>query len=217
MANASEPCSTPAGSTSAELLFATPMFSRQLSGTEAVNAHLSKLFLARERSEDRDPRGYSNVGGWHSPIDLQESWDHHVRWVLERCRELAEEATCQVLGVGAGQRLPRFSLSAWANVSREGDYNVPHVHEMTWAAVYYVSVPAQCIETGTGALELLDPRSPASIPDLPSDFFATRRTIVPKPGMIVLFPGALMHFVHPFRGPGERISVACDIGIRTLE
>lgn len=210
---------TPAGGGDApaamEVCFATPLFLRQLDDAAAVNARLRALLLARERDERATGSPYSNVGGWHSEIDLQESWDTDVRWVLARCRDLAEEATARLLGPGhAGRRL-RFSLSAWANVSREGDYNVPHVHEATWAAVYYAAVPAQCIESGTGALELMDPRALSAVPDLPCDFFATRRAIHPRPGMLVLFPGPLMHYVHPFRGPGERISIACDIGLKT--
>ena len=106
------------------------------------------------------------------------------------------------------------SVSAWANVSRAGDYNTPHVHATAWSAVYYVSVPEGCRDgSSAGALELLDPRPISTAIDLPGEFFATRRLIKPEAGLTVLFPGSVMHFVHPFQGPGERISIACDLAL----
>ena len=35
-----------------------------------------------------------------------------------------------------------------------------------------------------------------------------RHLIDPTPGLMVLFPSWLQHFVHPFFGKGERISIA---------
>ena len=197
-----------------ELLFATPLFTRQWPELADVNLRLRALLLDRERREPRSTRQYSNMGGWHSAIDLHECWEPDVRRVLQCCRSLAEEATARLLGPGDGVDRYRFSLSAWANVSREGDYNVPHVHETAWSVVYYVSVPPDCSENGSGGLELIDGRPANLTIEFAEDFFATRRLILPQPGLMVAFPGPVMHFVHPFRGEGERISVACDIDVR---
>jgi uncharacterized protein (TIGR02466 family) len=197
------------------LLFSTPLFRRVLPTASDVNGYLRDLLLGREKSDARSGREYSNVGGWHSEADLQESWDEEVRLVLGSCQTLASEATRRLLGPDETLPSHRFALSAWANVSRQGDYNVPHVHMATWAAVYYVSVPAQCNDAGvTGALELLDSRPPAALVDMPGRFFATRHLIKPHAGLLVLFPASIMHLVHPFRGPGERISIACDLTIQ---
>jgi uncharacterized protein (TIGR02466 family) len=197
--------------TQAELLFATPLFSEKWPDADGLNAYLRELILARERADVRPRQGYSNVGGWHSPIDLQESLDRALLTVLQRARDLATWATESLLVPGAQAPRMRYIVSAWANVSRAGDYNVPHVHTSTWSAVYYVAVPSCCAEGSEGALELIDPRSATAMIGMPGRFFATRRTIVPEAGMIVLFPASVMHFVHPFRGAGERISIACDL------
>jgi uncharacterized protein (TIGR02466 family) len=198
--------------TRAELLFATPLFSEKWPDADELNAYLRELILARERADARPREGYSNVGGWHSAIDLQESLDGALLTVLQRARDLAASATESLLEPGERSRRIRYVVSAWANVSRAGDYNVPHVHTSTWSAVYYVAVPPCCAEgSAEGALELIDPRSGTAMIDMPGRFFATRRTIVPEAGMIVLFPASVMHFVHPFRGAGERISIACDL------
>jgi uncharacterized protein (TIGR02466 family) len=195
-----------------ELLFCTPVFRRVFPDADELNRGLRDLILSRERTAARSAREYSNVGGWHSPIDLQESWDTELRLVLERCRELAIEATDRLLTSAERLRHYRYSLSAWANVSRAGDYNVPHVHPSTWSAVYYVGVPAESgPDPRAGGLELLDPRPATAMSGMPGRFFATRHLIKPQPGLMVLFPASIMHMVHPFQGAGERISIACDL------
>lgn len=200
--------------TESALLFATPVYTRYWSGADDLNAYLHALFLHRERTEGQSAPGYSNVGGWHSPIDLQESWDQQLWTVLERCRALATDATARLIDTRAQPARYKYTLSAWANVSRAGDYNAPHAHTTAWSAVYYVSVPPGCCtDTSAGALELIDPRATTAIIDLPGDVFAARHVIRPRAGLMVLFPGSVMHFVHPFRGAGERISIACDLAL----
>jgi hypothetical protein len=51
---------------------------------------------------------------------------------------------------------------------------------------------------------------------MPGRFFATRHLIRPEAGLMVLFPASVMHFVHPFRGAGERISIACDLTLEPM-
>jgi uncharacterized protein (TIGR02466 family) len=199
-----------------ELLFSTPVFTQMVPEATELNAYLRELFLARERAESQDGRKYSNVGGWHSPIDLQESWDPDLRLILEKGRDLATEATNRLLDAADRMQRYRYALSAWANVSRAGNYNVPHVHMATWAAVYYISVPPTCGQAQSGGLELLDPRPATAMLDMPGSFFATRRLIQPREGLLVLFPASVMHFVHPFQGPGERISIASDLTFEPL-
>lgn len=200
-----------------EFLFATPVFKQVWPDATELNAYLRELILSRERAGVNSTREYSNVGGWHSPVDLHESWDPDLRLILERSRELAVEATERLLSSGEKARRYRYALSAWANVSREGDYNVPHVHMSTWSAVYYISVPPDCgTDPRAGGLELMDPRPATAMVDMPGRFFATRHLIKPEPGLLILFPASIMHLVHPFRGAGERISIACDLTIELM-
>jgi len=199
-----------------ELLFSTPLFTQMVPQAAELNAYLRELFLARERAEAQGNRTYSNVGGWHSPIDLQESWDPDLRLILERGRDLATEASNRLLDDAHRLQPYHYTLSAWANISRAGNYNVPHVHMATWAAVYYICVPPGCSHGQAGGLELLDPRPATALLNMPGPFFATRRLIEPREGLLVLFPASIMHFVHPFQGPGERISIACDLTFEPL-
>lgn len=116
-----------------DLLFSTPVFKQVWPDAGELNQYLRELILSWEQAHAQGTREYSNVGGWHSPINLQESWDPDLRLILDRCRELAVEATNRLLTSEENPPRQRYALSAWANVSRQGDYNVPHVHMSTWS------------------------------------------------------------------------------------
>ncbi len=49
---------------------------------------------------------------------------------------------------------------------------------------------------------------------LPGDPFNESIRIRPRPGLMVLFPGWLKHFVHPHTGTGTRISIAFNIAYK---
>jgi uncharacterized protein (TIGR02466 family) len=102
-------------------------------------------------------------------------------------------------------------LWGWAVLMREGDYNTPHVHpEAHISGVYYVEVPpaiGQTKEPGPGgSITFYDPRPGA-------EMYQIRRrrmqhNVIPQSGDAVMFPSYLRHAVFPYRGSGERISVA---------
>lgn len=62
-----------------------------------------------------------------------------------------------------------------------------------------------------GRLELLDPRVGVNRLHQPGSVFAARYVIELIPGLMRLSPGWLSHFVHPFCGSGERISIAFNV------
>jgi len=42
-------------------------------------------------------------------------------------------------------------------------------------------------------------------------------TIVPRPGLLFIFPSFLMHGVRPYTGTGLRMSIAFNFGVYPLE
>jgi uncharacterized protein (TIGR02466 family) len=199
------------------LTFATPLLVQTVPGSGPVNEGLRRAILGRERSEPGLRR--SNSGGWHSDESLL-SWPEP---------EIATLKTWIDQAVQRINRLParnnpgavRFSYraTAWANVSRDGHYNTQHVHSGShWALVYYVAVgeaaPGHALN---GLLELRDPRPAAVHGRLPGFMFGRALTIHPKPGLLVVFPAWIEHWVHPFHGTGERISIAVNIDVSDYE
>ena len=195
-------------------IFGTPLMAHQWPDTEALNTQLRALILTREQNSPGITR--SNVAGWHSLPDLF-SWEHPA---IATLRQYIEQAIIAMTAAntaapqdGAPSRSFNYRLDGWANISRRGAYNTVHNHpNAIWSGVYYVAngVPDNN-GPHNGRLELLDPRVGVNMLHQPGSVFAARYVIEPIPGLMLLFPGWLSHFVHPFAGSGERISIAFNV------
>ncbi|MGH6960213.1 MAG: putative 2OG-Fe(II) oxygenase, partial [Dongiaceae bacterium] len=102
----------------------------------------------------------------------------------------------------------------WAVIMRAGDYNVPHVHpDAHVSGVYYVQVPdltaADDDPSPGGSLVFFDPRTGAAMHMMKGH--RSIHSYVPTAGSLIVFPSYHMHGVFPFRGSGERISVAFNV------
>jgi uncharacterized protein (TIGR02466 family) len=187
-------------------LFATPVVLDRVQGADALNAALERT-IAERRAADSGLK-LSNRGGWQSQHDFTSWAGAEGQALIARAAELAG-AHSQSSSGGP----PRWRVDAWANVSGEGAFNMPHVHGGTfWSCVYYVRVG----EGEGGQLVLHDPRMPGLRMHAPGIRFRNmgpelRAEIQPASGLMVLFPGWLSHSVEPWQGSGERISVAMNI------
>jgi uncharacterized protein (TIGR02466 family) len=196
------------------LVFATPISVRPIPDADGLNARLARIVLDWRKAE----RGavISNLGGWQSPPTLFQRPEPEVQQI----RAHVDDAVRALMAMPAmvdrqkpSAAAPSYKATAWANVNGEGDYNQLHVHPRNhWAAVYYVAVGARSNGPRLdGRLELRDPR-PAAIHGPVKGFtFGQPLAIEPRPGLMVAFPAWLEHWVHPFQGAGERISIAANI------
>lgn len=113
----------------------------------------------------------------------------------------------------------RWSLQAWANVNRFGDYHDYHNHPHAYlSGTYYVRVPGEREELETrndvrpGRLTLYDPRACANMTAIKDDpYVDPEYTIEPKPGMILLWPAFVNHFVHPNLSKQARLSISFNV------
>ncbi|MEM6973578.1 MAG: TIGR02466 family protein [Pseudomonadota bacterium] len=194
--------------------FATPISTHVWPDSDAVNAALSTEILRRAETESGMDR--SNIGGWHSTVDL-------LSWPGEAFQTLAARINRYVIDVlrttmtGDGPTQMTLKTEAWANVSRRGNYNGVHDHPGAhWSGVYYVTAgtPDPGTSAKNGRLELLDPRPAINMLPLQGSVFEQRYLIDPSPGLMIVFPGWLKHFVHPYTGDAPRISIAFNVTIR---
>ena len=190
-------------------VFAVPLFSRVWPETAAVNAELKQMILARAPAPG--PQAYSNVGGWHSAADLH-SWGgaavHQLtQWIGAATREMSAATS------GSAQYDGDFTLWAWANLLRKGGYNMAHDHSRAgWSGVYYVETGQESPTNPlAGQIEFIDPRLGASSQHLPGKPFDNPVRIKPQDGLMLVFPGWFKHFVHPYEGESERISIAFNL------
>ncbi|MFQ5995033.1 MAG: putative 2OG-Fe(II) oxygenase [Acidiferrobacterales bacterium] len=199
------------------LVFATPVMIRKIADVDLVNSGLRQAILEAEAKDTGLPG--SNVGGWQSkPVCLQ--------WPIPEIATLKGWVEDAVVHMAC---LPNedathieYTAVAWANVIRNGDYNRTHNHgDIHWSCVYYVDCGEP--EAGhpmNGRIELRDPRPGANIAGelrYPGYTFGEGLLLDPEPGMLLMFPGWIEHFVHPFFGNGERISIAVNVTVSSVD
>jgi hypothetical protein len=93
----------------------------------------------------------------------------------------------------------------WAVCQREGDYGTLHNH-----ILYGEGHHAQI--SGMFYLESPDGISPSTFPNGCIHLIGSEVVYFPPiPGSILLWPSALMHGIHPFRGEGDRLGIAFDV------
>lgn len=203
-------------SDSVSLAFPTPIL-RKRCPAEGINDGLRRIILAREQAEPGIRR--SLVGGWHSREDVLDWPEPEIgslrNWIGQAIQEMTQFTKPDL----ATSRPMRVDLDggAWANVVRDGSYHKIHNHpDCDWSGVYYVSVGAPDPQgpPENGMIEFLDPRMGATTPGLSGPEALPKLRIPPEPGLMLIFPSWLYHYVNTFHGTGERISIAFNVKLR---
>jgi len=196
------------------LHFATPVYIGVVEDHVGLNRALARLVL--DWRDAGSGVAASNVGGWQSPSTLLERPEPEIGRLQQIIHQVIEQLA-QVPGIVVGRQevepVGKYRAQGWANINHDGDYNHFHVHPGShWAVVYYVEIGE--LAPGipyNGRLELRDPRPAAAHGRVKGFAFGQSLAIDPRPGMVIGFPAWLEHGVHPFRGRGERISIAVNV------
>lgn len=199
-------------------LFATPVAVTELPAAARLNAALRAAIDARRRGDAGTQ--HSNLGGWQSAWDMEAWGGAAAAQLLDAARGVADQLTTD----RAGRRVAiAWKANMWANVNRRGDANEFHAHPGAfWSGVYYVDDGGIGSDPSLGGeLEFMDPRGPGVAMYAPNLAFAmpgglslgANETVPPKTGRLVMFPAWVLHQVRPYRGGGERISIAFNLGV----
>ena len=191
--------------------FPTVFMLREFEGVEALNRKLADMMLRLEKETINIAFRTTNIGGYHSEPNLFTRKEPE----LSNLRELIQQALDDYLPkfLAANCHVPpanlKMCLWGWGINMRAGDMNLLHVHpDAKVSGVYYVSVPP--LPPGgpveEGSIMFVDPRPRAHMNRVPDQ--TTEITILPKPGLLILFPSYYEHAVIPFRGPGVRTCIA---------
>lgn len=190
-------------------IFPTVLMRRRMPDADARNAKLREAVLAREK---RDPGiRHSNYGGWHSSPDLWDWQEPEFRDLCAWVIRAGEDLTASVVPVRPDDEIKVTPYGgAWVNLLRDGGYNKIHNHPgAVWSAVYYVAAGvADPSIPGNGVFEFMDPR--------PGNIHGGKEVIQPEAGLLMVFPAWLYHYVNPFHGTGERISIAFNMTVEIV-
>lgn len=199
-------------------MFPTPVVHVEIPDSAALNADL-KAVIERQRQLDTGTE-HSNFGGWQSTWEMDKWGGAPAIKLLAHARHNANRITCDRKGEPV---TIQWKAEMWANVNRTGHGNEFHCHPSSvWSVVYYVDDGGISADpTLEGWLELMDPRAPASFMYAPHLAFncagglsvGGNEVVIPKAGLMVLFPAWVMHQVRPYKGTAERISIAFNLSL----
>lgn len=192
-------------------LWPTILLKRSLPNAEAANKELARYI--------------EELGGGHRDLttdyrsDDLFSHDHPAATWLKDCVNITVRDYFHHLEMDYDIR---WSLQAWANINRFGDYHDYHNHPHAYlSGTYYVRVPTEVerLETRSdvrpGRLTLYDPRASANMTAIKGDpYVDPEYTIDPEPGLILLWPAFVNHFVHPNLSRQPRLSVSFNVMLK---
>ena len=189
-------------------LWPTVILERMIPGHEQANLALARLIRDLEKKHRGLTTDYQND-------NLLALEDPPTAWLRE-CVNVTVRDYFAELGMTYDIRCV---LHGWANINRFGDYHDFHNHPHAYlSGTYYVQMPTavENLETRSdvrpGQITLYDPRGAINMTAIKGDpNVEPEYTIVPKPGMILLWPAFVNHFVHPNLSKQMRISVSFNV------
>jgi len=173
------------------------------------------------RDRAQDPAGLyrsNQAGTWHSSDSIMNRLGDSGDWLRRAFGEGFMTYARAALGHDPDKYELTVRMSAWAMVYSDRGYAAVHTHpNCHMSGVYYVDdntddesiTMATGVRVRPGDIEFLDTRRGG-------EFQLTGLRMNPssvfpyKTGRMLIFPSSLPHYVHPVRGDGERISVACN-------
>lgn len=208
-------------------LFAVPAATLRHPSPERLNAALRSLFLARESEGEAHANATPLVARenvYESHFKLFDWPDGCVQELRAFCFGQLYRLVGELNGYDQAMlRRMQIGASAWFHVTRDGGSFGLHNHPMaTWSGVYCVDAgggPGQ--RARNGALCFPSPFASSlmfvdnSVVNLSRPYSAAPLEILFEPGQLVLFPSWLLHEVKPYRGDGERITVAFNTWFKT--
>ena len=166
----------------------TLLMRKELPGHQDNNAKLCASIAAMNEQQSQLTTSYQGV-------DLFSSKSPGLQW-LKKGVDASVEAYFSALGM----TFPiEWTLQAWGNFNRYGDYHAPHNHGWSYlSGTYYVKMPARVENSQAGAISFYDPRVSSNMLAVPGDKLGRHEyTLNPEPGTLLLWHAALHHLVHP--------------------
>ncbi len=192
-------------------LWPTTFVQRKLADHEGPNRDLLKLIRELERA-------HRNLTTDYRTPDLFNTDHPGVNWLRTQINDT-------VIGYlrHLGMDYPiDWIIQGWPNINRFGDYHDAHNHPRAYlSGTYYVKVPKGREQLKTrsdlrpGSITFYDPRPGVNMIAIKGDPYVNPEyTLKPEPGMILMWPAFINHFVHPNLSKETRVSVSFNIVLK---
>ncbi len=198
-----------------EIHYPTTVMQRQFENVEELNSRLLTLLCSMQTRFKDTAQNAVNSGLISTQGGFQTSSSMNLfllkEEVIARFRdEMVLPSARAYLREVFGDLAEQFNPwpDGWANLLQAGDWQKPHfhpTHRNVVCGVYYVHIPEEKPEP-EGNIEFFNPIQ-ASV----NHGFPSTRRLIPRVGKMILFPPWYVHYVHPFKGSGQRCIIAFDI------
>jgi uncharacterized protein (TIGR02466 family) len=194
-----------------ERLWPTTIMRLRLPGADEANPLIGAYIEEQDRARADMTADYLGA-------DLFVSDHPAVSW-LKNCFDRA--VLDYARGTGVDHDL-EWTIQAWPNVNRFGDYHNLHNHPHSWlSGTYYVSVPEDDAplhgrsDRNPNAISFFDPRPQANMLAIRGDpQVDPEYRVRPRAGDLLVWPAFLHHLVHVNLSEAVRISVSFNVVLR---
>ncbi len=192
-------------------LFPTKMVRAELDDFEAPTQDLIKLIREMEKAN----KGLTTDYWENNPLEYDREGPNWLR------AQINQTVIAYLQSIDIDYSV-NWQIHAWANINRAGDYHDPHNHPHAYlSGTYYLKMPGegakkrQRSDVRPNAITFYDPRTGFNMSSIRNDpYVDPELTIMPKPGLLMMWPAALMHFVHPNLSDETRISLSFNIVLK---
>ena len=197
---------------SLDLLWPSPLLKVIDPVASANNKALRRLLLSLPRAGEPGVKK-TNIGGWQSDVDLFERPEPELTLLRTRTYHAVFRYLQAMAPPGSEGKFEVSIGSAWANLNNRTHQNSPHMHPgVQLSGVYYVDDGGSRL----GGVRLIDPRPQSSMVPTPAKWsygMGEHIRVASVPGLFVLFPAWLQHYVTAHEGSGTRISVSFNVRV----
>ncbi len=195
-------------------LWPTKFLRRRIEDCESWNKELIKLVRELERAN-------KNLSTDYLAPDLFNMDHAAVNWLRENVNATVIEYL-RTLGIDYAVN---WTITGWSSVNRFGDYHDAHNHPWSYlSGTYYVKMPAtretlrSRSDVRPGCITFYDPRSGVNMNAIKNDpYVDPEYTVLPEPGLMLLWPAFVNHFVHPNLSKETRVSISFNIVLKWSE
>lgn len=167
-----------------------------------------------EKMASDDRRTTQRDGGIQQTFRL--GWNPEADHLIHEIREVGNAIMTDAYGID--RNMHDLGVTPWVNIDVPGHHHVPHTHPgAMYCCVYTVKcdTPTRLVfhRPNEHALaewiwRMSDGENYNAQPN--SEFLAAESVLHPEAGDLVFFPPYLAHSVDPYKGEGERITIAMN-------
>ena len=192
-------------------LWPTKFVRRTLPGFEEPTQTLIKLIRDMERVN-------KNLTTDYLAPDFFNLDDPAVGWLREQIN-LTVIDYLRAIGIDYDVK---WTIQGWPNINRLGDYHDAHNHPGSYlSGTYYLKVPTvkepmrNRADLRPSHITFYDPRPGVNMTAIAKDPYVDPEfTVLPEPGLLMMWPAFLSHFVHPNLSKDTRVTVSFNIVLR---